>query len=148
MITKHLNDTEIQEYALDKAGCDQYILDHMIDCSVCQSKTAAYTVLFKVIKLEEKPVFDFNLSDLVMAQLPQEKIGVRDKYFVYIMVVAANIITAAMLYWYRKYLINLFSGNEPILTWLIVSAILCLSIFLGIDMYRKYKRQMDALNFY
>ena len=149
MTNKHLTEEQLQQCALDTTTPDQPVLLHLEDCNACRLKAAQYLQLFQAIKVEEKPAFDFDLTKAVMAQLPKtEKKGVLDKYIVYILSVAGIVVIAAMLYGYGSYLLNLFSGNAPLLTWCTVSAIVCLSVFLCMDMYQQYKKKMDALNFY
>ncbi len=149
MINKHLTDPEIQQYALSKADCDQQHLQHITGCEDCRQKAEQYSLLFNAIGHEEIPLFDFNLSALVLKQLPQaEKANVLEKYFVHFITSVLIALPVVLLYLCRIYILNLFSGNAMILTALIITAIGSLSIFLCLDMYRKYKKQMEALNFY
>ena len=80
----HLDDDEIQQYVLQKAMCDFNIVNHIHNCITCKTKAEVYNLLFEGIKQQEKPVFDFILTDLVMAQLPKSNISVsNDKLFFY-----------------------------------------------------------------
>jgi hypothetical protein len=49
------------------------------------------------------------------------------------------------LFW--KYIVNLFPGVSDMPMYFVVTTAAVLFLFLGLDMVRKYKRQMDTLNF-
>jgi hypothetical protein len=70
---KHLNDDEIQQYVLEKANCADEVIEHIKSCTNCKERAAQYSLLFEGIKQQEKPAFDFNLSELVVAQLPKSQ---------------------------------------------------------------------------
>jgi multisubunit Na+/H+ antiporter MnhC subunit len=149
MINKHLTDTDIQQYVLDKTACDPQLVQHIAVCVDCKQKAEQYYLLFNAIREEEKPAFDFNLAGLVMKQLPQpQKAHLTGQYFVYAIASVLILLSGILPYLYRSYLQKLFKANAPLSTALIVTAIVSLSIFLFADMYRKYKKQMEALNFY
>src|SRR5579863_10058685 len=69
----HLSETDIQQYVLDKTGCTQNVIAHMNDCGQCLAKAETYRLLFLQIKEQPKPVFDFDVSALVLPQISPAK---------------------------------------------------------------------------
>lgn len=149
MTNKHLNDAEIQQYVLEKTNCDIGIIEHIQHCTNCKIKAEQYNLLFEGIKQQGKPVFDFNLTDLVIAQLPisQHKIST-EKPFSFFIIFITIFSACIVLYLFGNNLLNLFLGITPILIGLIITTVTSLLVFLCIDMYKKYQTQMQALNFY
>ena len=149
MTNKHPGDFEIQEYVLQKSNCDAEIIVHIEQCANCKIKAAEYTLLLEEIKCQEKPVFDFKLQDLVMAQLHKSQHNAStEKSFYYFIAFLCVSIVSVVFYFFGNNLLRLFGGAKPILISLIITTVLCLFVFLCIDMYRKYHAHMKALNFY
>ena len=75
MIIEHLSDTQIQMVVFDKENSDPAFSAHLTVCPACLSKAAFYEKQFVSVGGMEKPAFDFNLQELVLARLskPQEK---------------------------------------------------------------------------
>lgn len=149
MINTHVNDAEIQQYVLQRTDCDVDVIDHILHCTHCKIKAEQYSLLFEGIKQQEKPVFDFNLADLVIEQLPpsQPKISYENSSFYFIGFIAFFFISI-LLYFFGNNLLKLFLRVTPIIISLIITTLTSLLVFLCIDMYRKYNTQMKALNFY
>ena len=149
MTNKHLDDDEIQQYVLQKAECNIDIVKHMQNCETCTMKAAQYNLLFEGIKQQEKPVFDFNLADLVIEQLPESGYKVSsDKLFSYFILFISVFSLCIIFYFFRDGLLSLFKGITPILVALIIITVICLFAILFIDMYKKYQTRMKTLNFY
>lgn len=149
MTNKHLNDTEIQQYLLEKTNCDIDIIEHIRHCAYCKLEAEQYALLFEGIKQQENPIFDFNLADLIIEQLPkpQSEFSGENSFFYFIFFIAIFFISI-LLYLFGNNLLSLFLGIKPILISLIITTVISILVFLGIDMYRKYKTQMKSLNFY
>ena len=69
----HLTDDEIQQYVLEKANGSDTIIEHIQECTHCKERAEEYSLLFRAIQQQEKPVFDFDLADLVLQQLPKSQ---------------------------------------------------------------------------
>jgi hypothetical protein len=148
MINKHLNDDEIQQYVLQKANCDVDVLKHIEDCETCKIKAEQYNLLFEGIKEQEQPVFDCNIADLVIAQLPQsEEKASTDKLFFYWIIFICVVFLSIVSYLFKDSLSRFFKGITPIVAALTITTVTCLFVILCVDMYRKYQAQMKALNF-
>jgi len=149
MTNKHVNEIDIQQYVLLRDHCDENIIEHIEYCEHCKLKAAQYKFLFEAINQQEKPAFDFNLAALVMKQIPQPKTAASAEnsfiYFIALMVIVLVVVSGYLL---RNIFISSFPGITPMLTYLIITAVVSLLIFQGFDMYRKYQQQMKALNFY
>lgn len=144
----HLTDEEIQEYVLDSSTSNHAIIEHASSCEECKTRITDYQLLFAGIKQQPKPAFDFNLADLVVAQLPSHgPKAVSDNYFVYIVVLAAIILGGLVLYYFRNYIVSLFTGIVPLFIYLTLTTVITLSIILSLDMYKTYQRKMRSLNF-
>jgi hypothetical protein len=149
MKVTHLTEEEMQQYVLDKAGCEQPVVEHMEHCAVCQATAAAYHTLFEGIKEEPKAVFDFNVTELVMSQLPQPAPKAStDRLFTWILVIAMTVTFGAAGYWLREDLAFLFNNISNMVTALLVTAIAVIAVCQGIDMYRRYQQKMHALDLY
>jgi hypothetical protein len=144
----HLTDIEIQTIVLQKANCDIAIIEHLAHCDDCKLKAEQYNILFEEIEQQEKPAFDFDLSDLVISQLPQLKPKRSfENAFIYGAAFAALIVMSVVFYFLKDNLWDMVTAITPIFTYLIITTVLGLSLFLCIDMYTKFNKRMNALNF-
>ncbi|RFS17900.1 hypothetical protein [Emticicia sp. C21] len=143
----HLTDEEIQRYALETENCPKVWTDHIQHCPHCQQQVQAYQLLFEGIESQEQVMFDFDLADLVIEQLPQSK-PVQDKPFVFSIAAVVALMIGVAGYVFGNSLTNLFFYLQPILVGLVILTSFGVMVFLGIDMYQRYKVQMKVLNFY
>jgi hypothetical protein len=147
MIREHLSETEIQQCALDKSGCADDITRHADSCKSCQSNVQAYLQLFSTIHDQPAPAFDFNLPELVLQQLPKAKSKFSlNIFFVYFIGLVAACGISIPVYLFRKYILNLFTGILPMTMYLILITAITIIIFQSIEMFRKYQKQISALN--
>ncbi len=145
----HLTDDEIQQYVLEKANCADEVIEHIGSCLNCKEKAAQYRLLFEGIKQQEKPVFDFNLADLVLDQLPKTQTKPSsEKWFSFLIIFISTLFVGAIGYLFGKNLVSIFAGISSALIGLIIITVAALFIFLFVDMNRKYQAKMKALNFY
>lgn len=143
----HLTEEQIQQYALDAQSCSGAITAHIQQCEHCQQQVIYYKVLIEGIETQEKAVFDFDIADLVMEQLPQPK-PTYDKSFSYALVAMIVMMAGLVVYVLGNSLVSLFALVQPILIGLVIITALGLMAFLGVDMYQKYKAQMRTLSLY
>jgi hypothetical protein len=145
----HLTDEEIQEYLLNKQAVDISTMEHASTCEECKARISDYQLLFAGIKQQPQPVFDFDLAELVIAQLPATKpVAAPGHSFIYIFVVAAIAIAGAAIYYFRTYIASLFTSITPLLIYLAATTVIMVAVMLSLDMYRNYNRKMRALDFY
>ncbi len=140
----HLNDFAIQQYVLHESNTDQNT--HVKHCASCRIKVKQYEDLFRGIKTQEQPVFNFDLAGAVMAQLPKQSSPVADERVFYYLLAGIVIFAVGVVgYLFGGELLNLFYGLTPSLAGLIIVSSISMFIFLCIDMYRKYQKQMKFL---
>ncbi len=150
MNTKHLTDNELQQYALNSAGCDLTIAEHVHFCEECNAAVETYRLLFTGISEQEIPSFDFDLSELVLQQLqplPKPRL-IQEDFFIYLFSFVMILAAGAVVYYFRWYMIELFSGTSNFTVYLTVSSVAVLLIFLCIDQYKSYQQKMKALDLY
>jgi len=149
MTNNHVDEYSVQKYVLQKINCDEEIIEHIEHCDTCKIKAEQYKVLFKGIKQQEKPVFDFNLSQLVLAQIikptPTYSLAM---VIVYLLVFVSFIPFVMVFYQFRISILYIFAGPSAFIVSVIFVSILFILIFQNIEFYKKYKQKMDALNFY
>jgi hypothetical protein len=147
MINKHLTNDEIQQYALQPNDCNISIIEHIRNCENCKIKATQYKFLFEGIKEQEKPAFDFNLQDLILKQLPKPKPKISwEDFLVYVLTFAVFGSIGLPAYLFRGYLLKMVSGFLPIVMYLIIITTIGILLFQGIEIYRKYQKQISALN--
>jgi len=148
MINKHVDDTNIQRYVLQNLNCDIEIIEHIRHCDICKIKAEQYRLLMAGIKQQEKPSFDFNLSELVLAQIVKPK----PKYsllmiVVYLLVFVGLISFGIVFSQFRISILNVFAGSSVLMITMVFLTVLSISLFQLVDFIKKYQLKMDALNY-
>ena len=148
MTNTHPNENEIQNYILDDSSNSE-LFEHMLHCKNCSSKADQYKQLFAAIHRQEAAAFEFNLTKMVMEQLPltSSKFSF-DKYFNHIIAAVVFIVCLGLLYFINPLLTNMLSNVTPILTGLIATVVACISAGSFLDMFRKHNEQMGVVNLY
>ena len=148
MVIKHLTDDEVQQYAVDKSNCEKRIAEHIHLCEKCRSKVEVYQLLITGIKQQPQPAFDFDLSNIVLQQLPSPSSKVsNDKLLVWLFVGIGMGFIGGGLYFFQKYF-DLFEGIRTISIYLIAITAVTVLAYLFIDIYKKYRIGMKALDLY
>ena len=148
MINNHIDDTNIQKYVLQNLNCDFQIIEHIQHCDICKIKAEQYKILIVGIKQQEKPFFDFNLPELVLAQIVKPK----PKYsllmiVVYLLVFVGLISFGIVFYQFRISILNLLAGSSVLMIIMVFLTVLSISLFQLIEFIKKYQLKMDTLNF-
>ena len=148
MVIKHLTDDEVQQYAIDKRGCEKGIAEHIHLCEECRSKVEVYQLLITEIKQQSQPAFDFDLSKMVLRQLPSPKTTIaNDKALAWIFCFMGIAFLGGAIYFFQSYF-DLFESMRTIFIYLIVITAVTVLAYLFIDMYKKYKHGMKVLDLY
>jgi hypothetical protein len=157
MIDKHLADADIQQFILDKSNCSLDVVAHIHQCVLCQTKAETYKLLFSEIKEQPKPVFDFDLSAAVLKQVTTEKsklsLNSLPGYLVIFSALAAigipsYLYKAKIVHFFKTYILGITSGISSLVIYLVIITFLIFLIFQSIEMYKKYQRKIEDLNFY
>jgi len=148
MVIKHLTDDEVQQYAADKHNCEKRIAAHIHLCKECRSKVEVYQLLITGIKQQPQPAFDFDLSKMVLQQLPSPKTTIaNDDTLIWIFGFMGIVFLGGVVYLFRRYF-DLFEGIKTIFIYLIVITAITVLLYLLIDMYKKYQKEMKVLDLY
>ena len=148
MVIKHLTDDEVQQYAVDKSNCEKRIVDHIHLCEECRSKVEVYQLLITGIKQQSQPAFDFDLSKMVLQQIPSPKTSTaNDNALIWIFSFMAIAFLGGAIYFFQSYF-DLFESMRTIFIYLIVITAVTVLAYLFIDMYKKYKHGMKVLDLY
>jgi anti-sigma factor RsiW len=149
MKVTHLTEEVIQQYVLDKAGCEPPVMEHIQHCAHCQAIAAAYEAIYTGVKEAPKATFEFDVTKLVMAQLPQPvPVASHEKRFMFILAAAVVAALGITGYWLRHDLAFLFDNLSSLLTMALLTAIITMAVCHVIDLYRRYQRKMHALDLY
>ena len=148
MVTKHLTDDEVQQYAVNKSNSEKRIGEHIHLCEECRSKVEVYQLLITGIKQQPQPAFDFNLSELVVQQLPLPKEKTSDRLLLWMLLFIGISFIGAIFYYFEGSFDYLFRGIAAIFIYLMI--ITALTVFTGLflDMYKKYSNEMKLLDSY
>ncbi len=148
MINIHPDENAIQNYILN-SNCNSELVEHILHCKSCSLKAEQYKQLFAGIQKQETPAFEFNLTKLVMGQLPQPKSKFSfAKYLNHIIVSVLIMLCLGLLYFLGPLLSNILLNVTPILIYLITTVVVCISVALFLDMYTKYQKRISIINFY
>lgn len=143
MKKKHINEIEIQQYVLRKDDCDINIIEHINHCQKCKAEVEIYQLLFAEIKKQPDPVFEFDIANLVMQQLPEKQNFSFDKYLVALLSGVSITVLSISIYLIYQYFPTLFTGISSMQLSLIMVTTFLISIFIYIDMNRNFKNQMN-----
>ena len=148
MVTKHLTDDEVQQIAVDKSNCEKRIVEHIHVCEKCRSKVEVYQLLITGIKQQSQPAFDFDLSKMVLQQIPSPKTSTaNDNALIWIFSFMGIAFLGGAIYFFQSYF-DLFEGIKIIFIYLIIITAVSVLAYLFIDMYKKYKHGMKVLDLY
>lgn len=145
-MVKHLSDDEVQQFVVDEQNCEATIVDHTHICSECKMKVEVYRSLIAGIIEQPEPAFDFDLSTLVLQELPSSKQKTSDKMLLWILIFISVGLIGTGLYFYQGYLTSLFEGLTSIIIYLVVVTAIAIMVFLFVDLYKKYNKEMKLLD--
>jgi len=143
MTTTHLTEAELQLYVTDPEvlGAEQQL--HVKGCASCQSKAANYALLFKSIQDTAKPAFDFDLSALVIEQLPAPKRAFPWTALLGSMLSIAIVAVSLALFWSSA--MAVVKSVSIILLASVATGALVVLVFQGLEMLNAHHKQMNVL---
>ena len=148
MKEKHLTDQEIQEHALGTPGYASTFTEHLQTCEACSLKVESYKQVFVGIKRQAAAEFDFDLSALVISKIDEKGMAQSSINLFWLWGIAATIPLLLVVYSFGAYLSALFTSVPDMGFYVAASTALVLLIFLGNEIYQKYKRQLNSLDLY
>jgi len=139
MKTEHLTEMQLQEAA--EKNVDVNI--HLLICPSCQQKVLTYRLLYNGIGEMEQPVFDFDLSLVVMKALEKPKQPFP------IIAVALTIVLVTVItvlgYPYWDNIKALFDAMPLLYLQLMIIPVVTFSLLQGIIYYRQHLQKMRQL---
>jgi hypothetical protein len=144
----HPSEKEIQQFAINKFDCEPATILHIETCTDCMAEVSTYRLLFSEIRQQQKPEFDFDLSALVMPQLPKTKARVSPDQFIsaFLVFFISCFVTIPVIL-FNKYIMNMFTDISPFFIYTIIGSATVIVIYKTLAMYRKYQKQMQLINF-
>jgi hypothetical protein len=148
MNNNHPVDMDIQQYALDKAACPAPVINHIESCIRCSEEVNNYQLLFSGIKQHSSPVFDFDLSALLLPKLPPVNAPLAaDRFIAGFLILFILSCIGIPMYLFRIYLLNMFSGVSPFFIYSILASAAVIVAIKILELYHKYQKQIRLLNF-
>jgi hypothetical protein len=148
MSYRHPSELQIQEYALDKSNCPAEVIGHIESCTDCNTDVKTYQLLFSEIVEQPAPVFDFDLTSLIVSQLEHASPRLSVDHFVAgFLVIFASCSIGIPLFIFRNNILYMFNGVPPFFIYSILGSTSIIVIIKILMMYKKYQNQMRLLNF-
>jgi hypothetical protein len=145
---EHPSEAEMQEFALGETKNETSINAHIAICDECKAVVANYRLLFSAIGSEQKPVFEFNLSTLVLEKIqPANTEHSRDRFIFYIGFGVIGLLGIGC-YWYREFLSGLLIGFGSLFVYLLLTTAIIVLVFQCVDIYKRYQHKIKSLDFY
>ena len=147
MTNIHASEQAIQDYAIEKSGIAEEIA-HIESCADCLSAVKSYRLLFARIQEEPAAAFDFDLSGLVMAKLPNPTPRISaDQFIAGFLLLFTGCFIALPVILFRQYILNMFSGISPFFIYITIGSTICILLYKVWEMYQKFRKEMQILNF-
>ncbi len=147
MNAAHLEEEEMQLYAMGKVDTEQHIASHLAVCETCRVQLALYQSILNDMEKQQPPVFDFDVAALVLPQIEPVKTKTSTGVFSSVLLVAFIIcITLIPLYIFRNNFVTMVSGVSAIFIYVSVPACIAAITFNAVKMYQKYMHQIKTLN--
>jgi len=139
----HLTDTELQQYLTEPKTLGPEKTAHVLSCDHCAAKIANYRLLFQGIATEQRPAFDFDLSVLILEQLP-EPTRVFPWFAVITGCISALIVAFSITYFWSTLtaLAKGMSGMILPMTAVVAPLVLIIQSF---ELFRSYRQRMRTL---
>ncbi|MES2276197.1 MAG: hypothetical protein V4592_09250 [Bacteroidota bacterium] len=143
MITAHLTDAEIQLYIVEPENINDQLTIHVQDCENCQANIANYRLLFNGIQDQVKPRFDFDLTNLVLEQLPEPKRAFPWAVLLISVFSVSFILLLGIFFW--SHIEAVITRTPMVLIATAIAAAIVILIFQAVEMIRNHQKQLHAL---
>lgn len=143
MITAHLTETEIQLYVAEPESISNELIAHVQGCALCQSSAANYLQLFRSIHNTAKPTFDFDLSALVLEQLPASKKAL--PWAVILVILLSVTVAGVSVLFFWSAITIVIVGMSGILFSIAGTGTVVIIIFQTIEMLKDHQKRMNIL---
>jgi hypothetical protein len=143
MITAHLTETEIQLYVAEPEAISRQITAHIEGCALCRAKADNYILLFKQIEDAPKPAFEFDLTALVLEQLPAPKMAFPWAAIFLSLLATALITVSAVFFW--PAIVVLVEGMSGVLLVVAATGAVVIVGFQAIELLKEHQKQINTL---
>jgi hypothetical protein len=143
MITAHLTDAEIQLYVAEPEMTSDQLKIHIQACVNCQARAANYQLLFNGIHDQAKPQFNFDLSTLVLEQLPEPKRAFPWTVILISVFSVLLISLSAIFFW--SIMDAVISSAPLLLITTALTAAVVILIFQALEMVKNHQKQIHTL---
>src|SRR5688500_13225078 len=109
MMNEHLSDEQIQTFVLDRSACEPGIGEHVQQCDLCQTKVQAYQLMITAIEEQPIPAFDFDISEVVLANIELQQRKGRN-WWMFILIAVGVLISGVAVYLFREDIVSIFQG--------------------------------------
>ncbi|RFS19152.1 hypothetical protein DVR12_24575 [Chitinophaga silvatica] len=149
-MTKHPTEEELQNFALGQLPADPKLEAHMHECLACQMAVENYQAIFSSIKSIEQPVFDFDVEQLVLSQLPKSVTLPSRQFIIKTLLLVITVITVVtgILMLMNEVFGQLLDNISLTLLSIILSSTLGIVTYLSSELLNTYRAKMQSLNFY
>lgn len=147
-MSEHPSEAELQEFALGEMKNEAGINAHIQLCDECKTTVANYRLLFSAIGSGEKPVFNFNLSALVLEKISPANTKYSKDRFIFYIGFAVIAVLAIGCYWYSEFLSGVLIGFGSLFMYLLVATAVIILLFQSLDIYKGYQHKIKSLDFY
>ena len=140
MTTRHLNNTEIQNYILQNDDYDAAVILHVTQCNMCRQKVAEYQQLFKGIAAQDTAEFDFDLAEVVSQAIKPKR---RLSFFIFFPVFLALALLTFVFYQFALSGVNVIS--DPLIAISCIATIMVI-VVQNTGLFKNHQKAMDLLN--
>ena len=144
MKSQHLSEEIIQDFVFNRSA-DPPVLEHMQGCEVCKAEVLVYQSLFAGIKEQAVAEFDFDLSESVLAGIEEKQSAKPVVLWLFGLLGVGVVLSVGFLF--GKQIATMFSGVSEMTSYLVVTSAMVLGLFQAIELVRKYKKQLAAVDF-
>ena len=159
MNSDHASEMDLQQYVSDKTTITKEVVAHIEGCPDCQASVAVYAVMFGQLQQQPLPAFDYDVSELVLARIMTEQTAgsmiqspeaaaAKRKAGSWVIMAAIILFAAGIPVWlFRISAFYVFTGVSSHFLYLILPVVAIIVSIKVLGMYRKYHRQIKALQF-
>ena len=144
----HLTEEQLQQFLVEADTKQLAGNTHLQHCPACKQKLEAYRLLFTSLAQQPAPAFDFDLATSVMASLQTEKSSNWETRFIYWLVAVTALLLTIPVYIFRKYFLTVVNGVVNMTLLIGVTGLVIVLVFQALELYRKYRINVDRLNYY
>lgn len=143
----HATDLDIQKFTFDRIDCEPHLILHINACNECNEKVEAYLSLSNSIKDQPSPSLDYNLSNIILNQLPvNQELETSNGYLISFVLFSIVGLVIWSIYLCRDTFFYLLDNTLTQQSYLLVSIVIFITLFLVYDQLRSFKKKVKILN--